>query len=123
MPVQPAGGNKRPYEAAAGNYSAGQAYANNKRHHMGHAAAAGQQAGMAAVPALAAGAVPRESVYRMVLDVVDTALIIGRGGATVRQIELATGGGRLGSGQQAGEGKQVQAGKCQLWCLGRGGCC
>jgi hypothetical protein len=31
-------------------------------------------------------------VYRLVLDVVDTALIIGRGGNTVRQIEAATGG-------------------------------
>jgi hypothetical protein len=31
-------------------------------------------------------------VFRIVLDVVDTALIIGRGGNTVRQIEQTTGG-------------------------------
>ena len=38
-----------------------------------------------------AAATPRETVYRLVLDVADTALIIGRGGNTVRAIEQATG--------------------------------
>ena len=35
---------------------------------------------------------PRETAYRIVVSLVDTALIIGRGGNTVRQIERDTGG-------------------------------
>lgn len=38
--------------------------------------------------------VPRETIYRLVLDVADTALIIGKGGNTVRTIEQATGAAR-----------------------------
>lgn len=78
-------GSKRSYHEAAGLGAGGvpEAY---KRQQLEHSAA----------PAVAAGlppgsaAVPRETVYRLVVDVVDTALIIGRGGNTVRQIESAT---------------------------------
>jgi hypothetical protein len=34
---------------------------------------------------------PHETIFRLVVNVVDTALIIGRGGATVRQIEQDSG--------------------------------
>lgn len=34
---------------------------------------------------------PRETIFRLVLNVMDTALIIGKGGMTVRQIETETG--------------------------------
>lgn len=83
----PAGlaGTKRPYDeagapAVAGSYQGTAAgYATDaKRQHV--------------APPLTPASVPRETVYRLVLDVVDTALIIGRGGNTVRQIEQTTGG-------------------------------
>lgn len=56
------------------------------------AAPQGQQGQQYAAPGpLSPAAVPRETIYRLILDTVDTALIIGRGGNTVRQIEQTTG--------------------------------
>lgn len=101
--VAPGVGSKRPYEessaaAAAGGYSHAAADGAVKRQQLGAAAAA--PAAAAPAPAAAApvtsgrpsaASIPRETIYRLVLDVVDTALIIGRGGNTVRSIEQATG--------------------------------
>jgi hypothetical protein len=60
-----------------------------------------QQQQLSAAAPLSAAPVPRETIYRLILDTVDTALIIGRGGNTVRQIEQTTGAAlrlRLGLG-------------------------
>lgn len=78
-------GNKRSYHEAGGSAADGVAEA-VKRQQLEHLAA---PAVGAASPAGVA-ALPRETVYRLVIDVIDTALIIGRGGNTVRQIETAT---------------------------------
>lgn len=80
-------GNKRSYHEAGGSAADGVAEA-VKRQQLEHLAA---PAVGAASPAGVA-ALPRETVYRLVIDVIDTALIIGRGGNTVRQIETATNG-------------------------------
>lgn len=42
-------------------------------------------------PAMPRAGPPRDTIFRLVVNVVDTALIIGKGGATVRQIESETG--------------------------------
>ncbi|KAL4443770.1 hypothetical protein ABPG75_011507 [Micractinium tetrahymenae] len=85
-PLGPTSGSKRSYEAAGGAAD-GVAEA-VKRQQLEHSAAPV----VAAARLSGAAAVPRETVYRLVMDVVDTALIIGRGGNTVRQIEAATNG-------------------------------
>jgi hypothetical protein len=55
------------------------------------AAAAAAEAAAARRAALAAHASNFETVYRLVVDLADTALLIGRGGSTVRAIEGETG--------------------------------
>lgn len=106
--VVPGVGSKRSYDdsgagvAAADGYGHAAADAAAKRHQLDVAAAAPAAAvptpaaAAAAAPASSsrpsAASIPRETIYRLVLDVVDTALIIGRGGNTVRSIEQATGG-------------------------------
>ncbi len=103
--VAPAVGSKRSYDdsgagAAADGYGqAVAADASTKRQQLDAATAAPAAAAPAAAASTApavggrpsAASIPRESIYRLVLDVVDTALIIGRGGNTVRSIEQATG--------------------------------
>lgn len=50
---------------------------------------------------------PHETIFRMVVNVVDTALIIGRGGATVRQIEQDSGSRVKRLGEPPGAREQV----------------
>ena len=114
--VVPGVGSKRSYDdsgagaAAADGYGHAAADAAAKRQQLDVAAAAPAAAvpmpAAAAAPAASnrpsAASIPRETIYRLVLDVVDTALIIGRGGNTVRSIEQAT--GAAAGGVVPGEG-------------------
>ncbi|PSC71475.1 KH domain-containing protein [Micractinium conductrix] len=60
-----------------------------KRQQLAHV---GAHAVPAMAPATPAAVVPRETVYRLVLDLPEGQIVIGRGGMTVREIEGASGG-------------------------------
>lgn len=115
----PAAGSKRPLEEAADGAAADGYDAAAKRQQVAPAAepTAAPAAAPASAPAVTNPAsVPRETVYRLVMDVVDTALIIGRGGATVRTIEQTTGARASSTDRVGRRGCHLRAGPgaCEL---------
>ena len=86
-----------------------------KRQQLAHV---GAHAVPAMAPATPAAVVPRETVYRLVLDLPEGQIVIGRGGMTVREIEGASGGGATRWGGWEGLQTERPAGQQQAHTAG-----